>query len=63
MEQKLQLKRPIKSKKFNITFPSNTPLNVMKSDNTLFVEHPNHKNLYVRVTEKNIKKGYQFKLF
>jgi len=34
------LKRKVKSKKFDIVFPSNTELNYFKSGNDYFVEHP-----------------------
>jgi hypothetical protein len=63
MEEKLVLKRKIKSKKFNITFPSNTPLNSKVMEGEYYVEHPEHKNVFTRVGEKNIKKGFQLKLF
>jgi hypothetical protein len=57
------LKRKIKSKKFNIVFPSNVELNYFQSGNDYFVEHPEFKNLYSKVSIKNIKRGLQLKLF
>lgn len=52
---KLILKRSVKSKKFDVSFPSNTPLSFFKSEGNFFAEHPKHKNLYIRVSTKNIK--------
>lgn len=49
------LKRRIKSKKFNVTFPSNTKLNYIVIDDGIFVEHPEHKNVYTSVSQENIK--------
>jgi hypothetical protein len=55
MENSLTLKRSVKSKKFDVVFPNNTPLSFFKSDENFFVEHPKHKNLYIRVSDKNVK--------
>jgi hypothetical protein len=50
----IKLKRTVKSKKFGITFPSNTPLSFFKSEDKFFAEHPTYKNVYIRVSHKNI---------
>lgn len=55
INKNITLKRSVKSKKFDVVFPSNTELNFFKSDNCFFAEHPKHKNLYIKVSEKNIK--------
>jgi hypothetical protein len=56
------LKRSVKSKKFDIVFPSNVELNYFKSGDDYFVEHPKFKNLYTKISFKNIKRGLQLKL-
>jgi hypothetical protein len=55
MSKTITLKRSVKSKKFDVVFPSNTELSFFKSDNCFFAEHPKHKNLYIKVSDKNIK--------
>jgi hypothetical protein len=55
MEKTITLKKRVKSKKFNVTFPSNTKLNFIVIDDGIFVEHPKHKNVYTSVSQKNIK--------
>lgn len=56
------LKRSVKSKKFDIVFPSNVELKYFQSGNDYFVEHPTFKNLYTKISFKNIKRGLQLKL-
>jgi hypothetical protein len=56
MNGKIVLKRPSKSKKFNIMFPKNIELNCFVDDEMrIFAEHPTDKNVYIRVSEFNIK--------
>jgi hypothetical protein len=55
MENFIILKRRVKSKKFNVTFPSKTKLKYLVIDDGIFVEHPKHKNVYTSVSQKNIK--------
>jgi hypothetical protein len=55
MEKTITLKKRVKSKKFNVTFPSNTKLKYIVIDDGIFVEHPKHKNVYTSVSQKNIK--------
>ena len=55
MNKTITLKRSVKSKKFDVIFPSNIKLNFFKSDDCFFVEHPKHNNLYIKVSNKNIK--------
>lgn len=55
MDKTITLKRSVKSKKFDVIFPSNIKLNFFKSDDCFFVEHPKHNNLYIKVSNKNIK--------
>jgi hypothetical protein len=55
INKSITLKRSVKSKKFDVTFPNNTPLSFFKSEGNIFAEHPKHKNLYIRVSDKNIK--------
>ena len=55
MNKTITLKRSVKSKKFDVMFPSNTKLNFFKSEDDFVVEHPKHDNLYIKVSNKNIK--------
>jgi hypothetical protein len=55
MEKTITLKKRVKSKKFNVIFPSNTKLKYIVIDDGIFVEHPKHKNVYTSVSQKNIK--------
>jgi hypothetical protein len=50
------LKRTLKSKKFNVTFPKDTLLNYFKdSVGYYYANHPTSENLCICFTEKNIK--------
>ena len=51
----LVLKRSLSSKKFNVIFPSNTKLNSITIGDEIFAEHPTNKNIYIKVSQKNIK--------
>ena len=55
MEKTITLKRSVRSKKFNVIFPSNQELKSTLIDGETFVEHPTHKNVYTRISQKNIK--------
>jgi hypothetical protein len=55
MNNYIVLKRPVKSRKFGILFPANVKLHFTTIDNVHFVEHPNHKNIFTKASEKNIK--------
>jgi hypothetical protein len=56
MKKTIILIKPLKSKKFNVIFPSNVKLNYfVDSDKDIFAEHPILKNVYIRVNKKNIK--------
>lgn len=52
---KIILKRSVKSSKFGLTFPNKTPLDFFKTrEGFVFVEHPTTKNVYIKVSLKNI---------
>lgn len=49
------LKRPLKSRKYGLTFPANTTFNKAKMGALIFAQHHKNKNVYIRVNPKNIK--------
>lgn len=52
----LILKRQMVSSKFSLVYPSNIPLNyITDAEGRKFAEHNVHKNVYIRVTDKQIK--------
>ncbi len=56
MNGKIVLRNSVKSKKFNVTFPKNTELKCFVDDEMrIFAEHPTDKNVFIRVSEMNIK--------
>jgi hypothetical protein len=55
MENFIILKRNLRSKKFGVEFPKNTKLGFLTMDCSIFAQHPNNENIYIRVSEKNIK--------
>lgn len=58
MENKLILKKRVKSKKFNLMFPSKMKLKFIVIDKGIFIEHPKHKNVYTSVSQNNIKQFF-----
>lgn len=57
--KKLILKKKMKSSKFGVVFPAGKELNYFEdSEKNIFVQHPKHSVLYIRVERSNIATMY-----
>lgn len=52
---KIILKKSLTSKKTNVTFPNDVPLNFFKCNGSTFVEHPTQKKMFIKVSSVNIQ--------